>query len=319
MSVQPSHVHAAFDSGYLNLILFPTEACNFRCTYCYEDFALAKMRPAVVEGVKNLISRRAGDLEALEISWFGGEPMLAKNIVLDLGRHADALAAASGFSFGASMSTNGYFLDPSSAREIVASGVRSFHVSLDGPEWQHDKSRRHANGGGTFSRIWTNLRSIHKSALEVSVILRIHVSPDNVATLEELVGLVNADLGADERFKVYFHPIERLGGAADASLRVFDGDASERVTAALSRLVHPAHQEPSAPAEPYVCYAAKPNSLAIRADGRVAKCTVALRDERNCVGTLRPDGMLELSQDRLRYWFRGWASLDEAQLACPLA
>jgi len=36
----------------LQLILLPTEQCNFRCTYCYEDFAIGRMSDAVVAGVK---------------------------------------------------------------------------------------------------------------------------------------------------------------------------------------------------------------------------------------------------------------------------
>ena len=36
-----------FRSNYLNLIILPTEACNFRCTYCYETFENKKMpRPS---------------------------------------------------------------------------------------------------------------------------------------------------------------------------------------------------------------------------------------------------------------------------------
>jgi uncharacterized protein len=42
------------------LTLFPTEKCNFRCTYCYEDFLIGKMPKKVIEGVKNLIRSRKG-------------------------------------------------------------------------------------------------------------------------------------------------------------------------------------------------------------------------------------------------------------------
>jgi len=45
--------------------------------------------------------------------------------------------------------------------------------------------------------------------------------------------------------------------------------------------------------ENYICYASKANSLVIRADGRIAKCTVALNDERNHIGDLKPDGSLD--------------------------
>ena len=50
-----------FSSNYLNLIILPTEACNFRCTYCYETFENKKMpRPVLVSatGMSALCQKR---------------------------------------------------------------------------------------------------------------------------------------------------------------------------------------------------------------------------------------------------------------------
>jgi uncharacterized protein len=44
----------------------------------------------------------------------------------------------------------------------------------------------------------------------------------------------------------------------------------------------------------HVCYAARPNSLLIRADSSVGKCTVLLNDERNKIGTLQADGTVSM-------------------------
>jgi uncharacterized protein len=68
---------------------------------------------------------------------------------------------------------------------------------------------------------------------------------------------------------------------------------------------------------PEICYAARPNSLVIRADGRVGKCTVALTDTRNTIGQLLPNGSLQIDKIRLSPWLHGWASGDFAALACP--
>src|SRR5690242_7308023 len=77
----------AFSNSNLQLILFPTEQCNFRCTYCYEDFALGRMSDEIISGVKNLIAKRK-DLKHLNIMWFGGEPTAALDIVLDISTFA---------------------------------------------------------------------------------------------------------------------------------------------------------------------------------------------------------------------------------------
>ncbi|HVR96858.1 MAG TPA: radical SAM protein [Thermoanaerobaculia bacterium] len=64
-----------YRTDVLELILMPSEDCNFRCTYCYEDFARGTMIPDVREGIKNLVRKRIKKLNRLHISWFGGEPL----------------------------------------------------------------------------------------------------------------------------------------------------------------------------------------------------------------------------------------------------
>jgi len=49
---------------HLNLILLPTEQCNFRCAYCYERFVTGRMQPAVVAGVRALLSTRISELDS---------------------------------------------------------------------------------------------------------------------------------------------------------------------------------------------------------------------------------------------------------------
>src|SRR4051794_12669234 len=70
------------------LILYPTEQCNFRCSYCYEDFEIGRMSDDVIAGVKALISKISGRVKSLHLSWFGGEPLLAKGVIQEISEHA---------------------------------------------------------------------------------------------------------------------------------------------------------------------------------------------------------------------------------------
>jgi uncharacterized protein len=74
MTVQPIELRESLSSDLLHLILLPTEACNFRCVYCYETFRLKRMERGVVDGVKRLIERRAATHRPLTHKYVGGEP-----------------------------------------------------------------------------------------------------------------------------------------------------------------------------------------------------------------------------------------------------
>ena len=169
---------AGFSSDSLHLILLPTERCNFRCTYCYEDFSIGRMRPETVLAVKRLIDRRLDDLHSLCLSWFGGEPMLAHGIVEDISEHITrAIAERSNrLHYVGDMTTNGYLLDISNVERLAFLGVRHFQISLDGPEAWHDRTRRRADGKGSFHKIWHNLLAIRDGAAPVDILLRVHLN-----------------------------------------------------------------------------------------------------------------------------------------------
>jgi uncharacterized protein len=303
-----------------HLILLPTERCNFRCTYCYEDFSVGRMQPPLVNGVKRLISNRIPHLQFLVLSWFGGEPLLALDTVLDIGTHAHKLCMAHGARFSANTTTNGYLLTADLLAQLLSISHREHQITLDGDEEWHDRTRVLANHKPTFSKIWSNLVSYKKVAGDWQVLLRLHVHGDNIESVKRLHKQVTRELLDDPRFSVFFHKISLLGNMPikekildqrrylEALAYITDGSSVSR---AANSGISEEHLEG------YICYAAKPNTLMIRANGRLGKCTVALYDDRNDIGRLKEDGTLEISNEKLRIWMEGLATLSEATLSCP--
>jgi uncharacterized protein len=136
---------------HLELIIFPTEQCNFRCTYCYEEFLIGKMKAGVVDGIKKLIMRRADKLDSLKISWFGGEPLAAKNIVFEISEFIQKLLVDyPNLKYMSDMTTNAYQLDEKTLHKLVALGINNFQISLDGTEDIHNKTRLRIDGAGNL-------------------------------------------------------------------------------------------------------------------------------------------------------------------------
>ena len=110
----------ALSSRSFELSINPTEHCNFRCSYCYEDFAIGRMRPEIVGGIKKLLARKVPGLRHLRLSWFGGEPLLAANICLDIAGYAMQLCTTHGAQLSGGITTNGSLLDTALAEKLVS-------------------------------------------------------------------------------------------------------------------------------------------------------------------------------------------------------
>jgi uncharacterized protein len=336
-----AQIARCISSRRLELTLLPTEKCNFRCVYCYEDFELGRMPPEVVAGVKNLISRRADKLEELQFSWFGGEPLLALPVVKDICAHAMAEAQRVGFGFNGGVTTNAYLLTPSVLEDLVDLRQTFYQVSLDGAPADHDKTRIRADGAGTFARIWENMLAARGVDREFTIQFRVHMTPHNFESLKELALMIRSEFGSDGRFRVDLQHIRNMGGSGSKNVTLMSdeqiADRARTIRSLLSTGQLPS--EPSAAARPAetqagakkrvtergstgaggndICYAAKPNHWMIRANGNIGRCTVILNDARNELGRLLPDGTMELRQDRISPWFTGFDELDVDRLACP--
>ncbi|MBT41294.1 MAG: radical SAM protein, partial [Idiomarina sp.] len=176
----------AIDPSIFSLILFPTEQCNFRCVYCYEDFELPKMKPWIVAAIKDLIKTRAEQIDVLNLSWFGGEPLMAKSVIYEISEYAMSIAQEKNIAISGSMTTNAYTLDIETLSRLVASNQSRFQVSIDGDAETHNKTRVKANGGPTFDRIWHNLVEASKTDLNFQFLLRLHVTDENISSIERV-------------------------------------------------------------------------------------------------------------------------------------
>lgn len=310
---------STIDPENLEITLLPTEQCNFRCTYCYEDFSIGKMNRETINSVKNLLKHRVKTIKRLSLQWFGGEPLAAKSIIYEISAFAKILCAEHGVFFSGATTTNGYLLDIDTAKRLHDLDQRGYQISLDGFASVHDSTRRLASGDGTFYRIIKNLKAIRDSDLSISVLLRIHLSIGNQQSLKQLAKMLRSDFLHDKRFSVFLKPIENLGGPNSHQIKTIDKNNRTNRMNELEEILYNnrASADSHSGEKLQICYASKPNSLVIRADGRVQKCTVLLSDDRNTVGNLTSDGRIHLNSALMVNWMRGYLTGDRDVLRCP--
>jgi uncharacterized protein len=170
----------------VHLTLHLTARCNLRCRYCYAaphaggDMTFETAKAAVALAIK--AARAPG--QSLGIIFFGGEPLLKRDLIVETVRHCRRLEAETGRSFHFKITTNGLLLDeafltgPDTAEVFVA-------LSHDGVEAAHDANRVDAAGQGTADRLdpVVDLLLRHKPYAPVMMV----VTPETVAHYAESV------------------------------------------------------------------------------------------------------------------------------------
>jgi uncharacterized protein len=298
-----------FRQDRLELILLSSEECNFRCSYCYETFQRGTMEPWVREAIVRMVEQRAQRLNELNITWFGGEPLLGYEAIEEIAPQLLALAEKHGITYSSHMTTNGYLLTPECFQKLVRWKVLSYQITMDGIRGDHDAHRVLKTGGPTFDVILSNLRELRQFKEEFHVTVRINIDKSNVPHMADFIDVIKGVFQEDRRFNVRFYPIGKWGGVNDDGLQVCGNQAEEvrhaleietlaRNVAVESRLPYMQAQTELA-----VCYAARPDNLIIGADGKIMKCTVVL-DKRDCnvIGTMSRDGVADIKVDKLWKW-----------------
>lgn len=283
----------SFKGTQLELIVFVTEQCNFRCIYCYEDFKIGRIKPSTIKGIKLFIENRITKIEALSLSFFGGEPLLNIKSIIDLSGWAKDLSQKNGIKYYGGITTNGYLLKKEIFIGLVREGIVNYQVTIDGDNDEHDKLRYLANGSPTFDVIYNNLKSISSLQFGFECLVRFNVCDSNIASVKSFLRNRTLSFKHDQRFSFHFHPIFGFEANRLSDMNLISSLKTIAENEGLS--VKQDNGE-------HICYASKANSYVIRADGRIQKCTVALENEINNVGFINSSGEISIDNEKLRKW-----------------
>ncbi len=193
----------------VGLTICPTMGCNFDCPYCFEDHKPGRMSKEVQDDVVALAERmlEASGSKDISVTWFGGEPLLAPDIIDSLSPRLIDLVEKRGGSYRASIITNGYLLTQDIADMLGRHKVTKVQITIDGIGKTHDATRHLVGGGPTFDRIVSNLRTI-KIPFAVDVRHNVHEgNRDEVDRLEAFVGEIARESGND----IFYYPAPVTG------------------------------------------------------------------------------------------------------------
>lgn len=306
----------------MHLVVMPTEACNFRCSYCYQTFPRGMMNQQTREAMKQWIEQKGRLLQNLTISWFGGEPLLAFPVIEELSQAFLQSADRFGFDYSAEMATNGYGLTRERFQSLLRWNVHRYMITLDGLEDMHDSRRFLTGGGKTFQQIIRNLKEIQTIDADFEIYIRVNFDEDNLGEVPKFLAYLGDLFAGDARFQTFCRPVGRWGGEKDGDLPICDHRTAEVKIWEFTELGLSKGLNMSSMVESLlmptgsVCYAAKPHSFVIGSDGSLYKCTCSFEEEFNHIGRLLPDGSLDIDYDKLALWVTSGEEKDEVCKSC---
>jgi uncharacterized protein len=304
------------DRSAFALTIVTSLGCNFDCPYCFENKPAAILDEETERLLLEVLDAQLPTIERFEVTWYGGEPLLAQDRIDRLSEAFLERARAHDVAYAASIVTNGYLLTPDVARRLKALAVRKAQITLDGPAEVHDLMRPLRNGRGTFDVV---LENVVACADLIPISIRVNLDASNVDEYLRLLDLL-VDRGLAGRVSVNPGHIvaypDQAGAPSETygtrcfTLPEFADVERDFLAAAYERgLAKP--RLPGPIASP--CTAVRTNDLVVGARGELYKCYDNVGDPREVIGHLRS---WRDPNDRVLKWLRYDPFTDEGCRSC---
>ncbi len=171
------------DTDEVQIFFVPNYACNFSCSYCYQDEYGVKELPIQEETIAaffNYVNTTFSDRKKY-ITVFGGEPLLNSKNQREF--FSSFIKLANIYNIDLAIVTNGYNLID--YVDVLKNGsIREVQITLDGTKEMHDQRRMLKGGGSTFDQIVRGIDLCLENHLPVN--LRMVLDKDNINELPKL-------------------------------------------------------------------------------------------------------------------------------------
>lgn len=290
------------DKNRLDIVLLPTLDCNFRCVYCYEEHRKEYMTDKVAQRIIKFLETEIPSAKLALLHWFGGEPLLAPNIVADITAQAFEIAKRAGVKLVPQMTTNGYLLHSARLRNLFDAGIFDYQITIDGSRNFHNKMRAAANGAGTYDVIINNCRALLENP-KTSLTFRINFNHKNIDSVSDVLGEFLPE--TRKRIRLVLEPIFGDDNVS-ATANIDPEYISKFLDSIYARSVEMGYGSSAAdvnfiPEKLVYCYAEREQQFIIGPSGDVFKCAAMDFKHENRLGELTDKGTIAWD-DKFRNW-----------------
>lgn len=293
----------------LYLVIMPTEQCNFRCVYCYENHIKGKMSLETQKSIVEYVRKNIKYYTGLNVGWFGGEPLEALDVIRYLSNEFIKICKIARKPYKAGMTTNAYNLTKNVFIELHRLHIYEYQISVDGLRKSHDSKRKYMDGSGTFDKIIKNIKEIKNISelIQTEIVIRTNFTKQMMKELDAYIKFYDELLQNDTRFSIQVNMVGDWGGEevktiSNDLLNVSDYiKLFNQLIEIPNSLNFEFHLQELNPFE-FKCYAAKKNCYTIGSDGKIYKCTEAFDMKENQLGHMSKKGEMIIDCYKESLW-----------------
>ena len=250
-----------------------TNACNFRCTYCYQEHKAEVLEKENLEKTFLYIERELPGYERLKVHWFGGEPTLRLPWIEQSAKRLVDLCNELGKGYFSGITTNGSRFDENTASLLKRCHVNQVQFTLDGDQELHDLFRISKSGRGTFLIVLNAIKTSVKAGFITFV--RVNISPRNYSRLGKLLDRLQSEEIGPHNIVLYLNEMKQHSNSANNPSMYFSsiekyGDALVESLKILKSYGYPV---PRILPVDVNCQFDKPSSVLFGVDGNLYHCT----------------------------------------------
>lgn len=311
-----------YSKEVMALTIVPTKNCNFRCTYCYQERdAFKDMSMEVQQEVLRFISSSVKKLKEIHITWFGGEPLLKKDIVVSMSRSIHELAIQNDCLCSFTLITNGYLIDDELIRAIAELNFQMVQLTLDGPPHIHNQRKGFKEADADcFERIIMNIKKLVSNNVKTAI--RINIDHTNQDHLEELLDiLVTENLKIPGIYAAQVYPYtEVCKSVEDIAMNSAEFcDYSYNLYELMLRKGFDVDISKAFPKrKAHFCCADQVNSFVVDPDGFLYKCYSDFEDSSSSLGSILDFKLSKIDKSKHAKWLTRSAFDSEECLDCKL-
>lgn len=174
-------------SDAINITIYPTQECNARCFYCFENGE--KRTPMTAETaakVVEYITRNVTAEDEVVFRWFGGEPLVADDII-DYITHEVNQFFDGKLKFSSIVTTNGFNItDDLIYRAKNTWNAKKFHVTIDGYGAEHNRRKNYCDKSiDAYQKLLSDMRKLIEAG--IFVVCRFNLDKKNIGQLDDIL------------------------------------------------------------------------------------------------------------------------------------